>query len=174
MAKSKIILFVLIISLSFVSAICDSNQIDVNSASLSKLDELIGIGPAKAQAIIDTRPFSSVDDLDKVYGIGPATLEKIKSQGLACVENEQSSNEESKKTVSSKEEIEISSKTKSETTQITAEVVDKVQSESIINLGVDTVKEETIYESKNDKVKKNLLVGFCVFLIGLIFLLTRK
>lgn len=59
--------------------------IDINTASIQQLDQLTGIGPKYAQGIIDARPFSSVDDLDRVKGIGPKTVEKIKSQGLACV-----------------------------------------------------------------------------------------
>ena len=61
--------------------------IDINTGSLAQLEELDGIGPTKAQAIIDSRPYFSVDDLDRVKGIGPATLQKIKDQGLAYVEN---------------------------------------------------------------------------------------
>ncbi|MCL5010906.1 MAG: lamin tail domain-containing protein [Patescibacteria group bacterium] len=59
--------------------------VDINAASLTGLETLTGIGPVKAQAIINARPFSSVDDLLKVKGIGEKTLEKIKQQGLACV-----------------------------------------------------------------------------------------
>ena len=39
-----------------------------------------------AQRIIDARPFSSINDLDRVKGIGPATLQKIKDQGVACID----------------------------------------------------------------------------------------
>jgi competence ComEA-like helix-hairpin-helix protein len=54
----------------------------VNTAERADLEKLNGIGPVKAQAIIDYRakngPFRSLDDLDKVPGIGKATLEKVR------------------------------------------------------------------------------------------------
>lgn len=77
----------LIIFLFFLSCptLVFAEQIDINSATLSQLDELTGIGPAYAQRIIDGRPYSSIDDLDRIKGIGPATLQKIKTQGWACV-----------------------------------------------------------------------------------------
>ena len=59
--------------------------IDINSASQEDLEKLSGIGPAKAQAIIEARPFSSLNDLIRVKGIGEKTLQKIKEQGLACL-----------------------------------------------------------------------------------------
>lgn len=56
--------------------------VNVNTADKAQLESLKGIGPVKAQAIIDYRaqhgPFRSLEDLDKVPGIGKATLEKIK------------------------------------------------------------------------------------------------
>ncbi len=56
--------------------------ININEASESELEELPGVGPATAQAIVDYRAehgrFRSVDDLLNVRGIGPAKLEQIK------------------------------------------------------------------------------------------------
>lgn len=82
--KKNLCLLVLIFLL-FFNFVYATNKIDINIASLSELDELVGIGPKYAQAIIDSRPYSSIDGLLKVKGIGEKTLQKIKDQGLACV-----------------------------------------------------------------------------------------
>ncbi len=56
--------------------------VNVNTADKAQLESLKGIGPVKAQAIIDYRaqhgPFRSLEDLDKVPGIGKGTLDKIR------------------------------------------------------------------------------------------------
>ena len=91
MELNKIFLLIgifLIFLLPNISAICNESQININTASLEELDALSGIGPVKAQAIIDTRPFNSIDDLINVNGIGEVTLNNIKLQGLACVSDE--------------------------------------------------------------------------------------
>lgn len=81
----KKILLSFALLLLFHPIFTQATSIDINSATLSQLDELTGIGPAYAQRIIDGRPYASVNDLDKIKGIGPATLQKIKDQGFACV-----------------------------------------------------------------------------------------
>ena len=67
-----------------------SGPIDLNTATPAELEELPGIGPATATAIVEHRerhgPFASVDDLSEVSGIGPAKLEAIRESGtgLRC------------------------------------------------------------------------------------------
>lgn len=55
-----------------------STRVNINTATLDQLVSLPGIGPSKAQAIIDARPFTSVSDVVRAKGIGAATLNKLK------------------------------------------------------------------------------------------------
>ena len=56
--------------------------VDVNRADRATLQELPGVGPATADAIVTDRelngPFVTVDDLDRVSGIGPAKIERLR------------------------------------------------------------------------------------------------
>jgi competence ComEA-like helix-hairpin-helix protein len=62
-----------------------AEKIDINTASLEELQEIIWVGPVMAQKIMDARPFYSLDDLTKVNGIGEKRLKDIKEEGLAWV-----------------------------------------------------------------------------------------
>ena len=62
--------------------------ININTAPEEELIQIIHIGIARAQQIIQLREerlFSSVEDLIRVSGIGLATLTAILNQNLACV-----------------------------------------------------------------------------------------
>ncbi len=51
---------------------------DLNAATRDELLLLPGIGPVRAQSIIDHRPFREFDDLLKIDGIGLATVETLR------------------------------------------------------------------------------------------------
>lgn len=58
------------------------NKVNLNTADLSELQTISGIGQKRAQDILDYREangkFNSVDDLKNVSGVGAKTLEKLK------------------------------------------------------------------------------------------------
>ncbi|MBN6067514.1 helix-hairpin-helix domain-containing protein [Aggregatibacter actinomycetemcomitans] len=60
-----------------------SKKVDINTADAATLENLSGIGEAKAKAIVEYREkngkFKNLNDLSNVPGIGDVTLEKVKS-----------------------------------------------------------------------------------------------
>jgi competence protein ComEA len=59
------------------------SRVDINVASSEELATLPGIGPSKAQAIVDHRtkaPFATPGDLRKVKGIGDKLYESLRDR----------------------------------------------------------------------------------------------
>jgi competence ComEA-like helix-hairpin-helix protein len=58
--------------------------LNLNSASVSELDALPGIGPARAAAILQEReargPFTSVEALSRVPGLGPSAIARLRDR----------------------------------------------------------------------------------------------
>lgn len=57
-----------------------SGLININSAGMSELDTLSGIGPVTAQKIIDNRPYNAIEDLRTKKIVGQSVFEKIKDK----------------------------------------------------------------------------------------------
>lgn len=78
------LLFALTLSLTGVALAQEVAPINVNTADAELLAELPGVGPSRAQAIIDEREangeFESAEDLTRVSGIGPSTVEAFSDQ----------------------------------------------------------------------------------------------
>lgn len=78
-------LLLMIFVASFSMAIFGSSAyaaVDLNTATPTELQGVKGIGPKKAEAIVEYRKkngqFKSVGDLDKVPGFGKSTVDKVK------------------------------------------------------------------------------------------------
>lgn len=73
-----VILSILVFPVAYAEA--NINKIDINTADALILENLRGIGPKKAAAIIEFRDkngmFESVEDLKKINGIGQKTVDK--------------------------------------------------------------------------------------------------
>lgn len=84
--KGMLAAMLLSISLGFAGTALaqDLAPINVNTADAELLAELPGIGPSRAEAIIEERetngPFESADDLARVSGIGSATVDRMRDQ----------------------------------------------------------------------------------------------
>lgn len=79
MSRWKHLLLALLCGATLAATAAD--RVNINTANAEQLATAIdGIGPAKAQAIIEYRekhgPFKSVDDLGLVRGIGESTVKK--------------------------------------------------------------------------------------------------
>ena len=56
----------------------EEERLPVNQASPEEIEALKGINRNVAKAIVESRPFDSVDDLIRVKGIGPKVLERLR------------------------------------------------------------------------------------------------
>jgi competence protein ComEA len=60
------------------SKLAPGEKININTATLEELDKLPEIGPVKAKAIIEGRPYQTPEDIMKVKGIKEGIFDKVK------------------------------------------------------------------------------------------------
>lgn len=56
------------------------SKININKADQATLEKLPGIGPGKAKAIIDNRPYKKIEDVMRVSDIKKRTYDTIKDE----------------------------------------------------------------------------------------------
>ncbi|MFO7776494.1 MAG: amidase family protein [Candidatus Hydrogenedentota bacterium] len=64
----------------------EPERVNINTAPLEELTRIRHVGPARAEKLIELRPFDSLDQLSQIDGIGPAALRDIREEGVAHVE----------------------------------------------------------------------------------------
>lgn len=188
--KTILILFIFTLITPTCLAICEEGQIDINSASAEELDEIIYIGLSRAEQIIDLRPFDSVDDLIEVSGIGEIYLDAIKEQGLACVDEEDSTDDEEQEEDEEKQkqedEEEEQSKEDDESKEETETLKDErnsdkdnletdLEEEKIKNITLEPINlnSEDI-KDKNEENPEWTVCGFIAFCVLLGFLFIER
>jgi len=167
----KLFIFAFVVlMISLISAECNETQVDINSASLEDMMKITGLGGtgATAQKVIDARPFSSLDDLTRVSGIKEGKLSSIKSQGLACI-NEDDENAEIENQTA---DVEINASSNNDV--IVENVEEKTnKTPQIIKLNADAAK-DIKSGGNSEQIKKNAVYGLVIFCIFLGLLLALK
>ena len=62
-------------------AIGNANGVDLNSASRDELERVGGLGPDRAERIIQQRPIRSWDDLKKIEGFSDKLVQDLRQAG---------------------------------------------------------------------------------------------
>ncbi len=188
--KGFVLLMLIIFLVAGIYASCNETQININTADSEDLDKIIWIGNSTANKIISYREtdiFNSLDELINIQGIGEIKLSNIKEQGLACVDKEAESQEETQN--------QIENFTEKQEDDDQEEDIDGPQTEETNNkkdiegnytknevtkpLTLETIKlnsESKDIKSDDNKgiLKRNLafagIVTFCVIFGGALFL----
>ena len=73
------------------SSTSSNGKVNINTADITALQALSGVGPSTAQKIVDYRnangKFKSIEDIKKVSGIGDKTFEKYLNKQMAIIIN---------------------------------------------------------------------------------------
>src|SRR3989344_592105 len=76
------LLFLFFAAIAWPAQLCAAELVNINTAGLSELETLPGVGPSIAQSIIDNRPYAAIEEVSRASGIGEpgsSSYEKIKN-----------------------------------------------------------------------------------------------
>jgi len=164
MERITLVFFLIIILSSNIFAKCSEEQININTASATELDKIIYVGPATATKIIDARPFDSMEDLIRVKGIGNITLEKIKTEGLACVENSEKEKETNTKEIN---EEEVLPEIISPVTNLNNEIKEL----QVIKLNSKDIKDNNSIQENKEGISLEKYASFGLLALGILVLI---
>jgi len=165
MERITLVFFLILILSGNILAKCSEEQININTASMTELDEIIYVGPATATKIIDARPFDSMDDLIRVKGIGNITLDKIKTEGLACVEtSEKEKKENNTKELNEEESL-------SEITLPVTNLNNEIKEIRIIKLNSKDIKDNNSIQENKEGISIEKYANFGLLALGILVLI---
>jgi len=79
---------ILVLLLALVMAACAPATtpacVDVNTDARDRLRLIVHIDQVRSAAMLELRPFVSLDDLARIPGIGPERIADIRAQGIVC------------------------------------------------------------------------------------------
>lgn len=189
--KGFVLLMLIIFLVAGIYASCNETQININTADSEDLDKIIWIGNSTANKIISYREtdiFNSLDELINIQGIGEIKLSNIKEQGLACVDKEAESQEETQNQIENftekqedeNQDDEDTDETQKEKTNNKKDIEGNYTKNEVTKpLTLETIKlnsESKDIKSDDNKgiLKRNLafagIVTFCVIFGGALFL----
>jgi|GEM_PF-2072819 competence protein ComEA len=131
--------------------------VNINTADSATLQTLNGIGPSKAQAIIDYRtqngPFAKIEDIQNVSGIGPSTYANIKDYITVEGSTAQTGTAQSQQTTT-----QTQPQTTSQTNAgaLPPEVTAKITTNAQALAGAGTVFDGTAYNSAGEPLVSNV------------------
>jgi hypothetical protein len=180
--KRVFLLLEIILLFEFISASCNSTQININTASAEELDKIVNVGPVIAGRIIENRTYNSLNDLVRVKGIAEATLAEIKTQGLACVDEEEEN--EAEETDEEPQETPPEEETLNEGLDNDKNLIDASEQKEIINAEIQetviqitnltpivltTAMSKSIKSEENKEILKRTLSFYGIITLSVIF-----